>query len=90
MLIPPGKPTQNAYIERFNGEFRDERLNQNAFVSFEPAKAVISTWRRDDNEVRPHRSLGKLTPSAFATQLCDLGSLRIHPSDKIATQDSTY
>lgn len=69
MLIQPGKPTQNATIGRFNGKFRDECLNEHWFVSFEHAKAAISTWRRDDNEVRPHSALGKLTPSAFTARL---------------------
>ena len=89
MLIQPGKPTQNATIGSFNGKFRDECLNEHWFVSFEHAKAAISTWRRDDNEVHPHSSLGKLTPSAFAARLRENGSLQIHPSDKLATPDST-
>lgn len=89
LLIQPGKPTQNAYVESFNGKFRDECLNESWFVSLEHAKAALSTWRRDYNEVRPHSSLAQLTPSAFAARLREYGSLQTHPSDKLATPDST-
>lgn len=90
LLIQPGKPTQNAYVESFNGKFRDECLNENWFVSLDHAKAVISAWRRDYNEVRPHSSLGKSTPSEFAATLRDHGTLANNqPSDKLANKDST-
>ena len=65
-FIQPGKPVQNAYIESFNGKFRDECLNENYFVSLSDAKSRIEAWRRDYNEVRPHSSLGDLTPAEFA------------------------
>lgn len=68
-LIQPGKPNQNAYIESFNGRLRDECLNEHWFVSLAHAKAVIETWRREYNEERPKKSLGGLTPSAYARQL---------------------
>lgn len=68
-LIEPGKPNQNAYIESFNGRLRDECLNEHWFVSLAHAKAVIEAWRREYNEERPKRSLGGLTPSAYARQL---------------------
>lgn len=90
MLIQPGKPTQNAYIESFNGKFRDECLNENWFTSLEHAKAAIGVWRRDYNEVRPHSSLGNSTPAEFAAMLREHGSLaNSNPSDKLATTDST-
>ena len=89
LLIQPGKPTQNAYIESFNGKFRDECLNENWFVSLEHAKAAITTWRRDYNEVRPHSSLGKNTPAEFARILREHGTLATPSSGKLATQDST-
>ncbi|GAB3756102.1 hypothetical protein GCM10028795_28990 [Lysobacter olei] len=90
MLIQPGKPTQNAYIESFNGKFRDECLNENWFISLDHAKATITAWRRDYNEVRPHSSLGKRTPAEFAAMLRESGTLATHPSsDKLATLDST-
>lgn len=62
----PGKPTENAFIESFNGRLRDECLNVNEFVSFEDARQRIEAWRRDYNEHRPHGALGRLTPSEFA------------------------
>jgi len=68
-LIQAGKPTQNAFIESFNGKFRDECLNEHWFHTMDHARVVIAAWRRDYNEYRPHSSLGKLTPSEFAT-LC--------------------
>jgi len=64
--IAPGKPTQNAFVESFNGKFRDECLNDNVFTSIAEAREVIERWRVDYNECRPHRSLGQMTPSAFA------------------------
>jgi len=61
-----GKPTQNAFIESFNGKFRDECLNQNWFVDLQHAREVIEAWRVDYNTVRPHSSLRYLTPEEFA------------------------
>lgn len=90
LLIQPGKPTQNAYVESFNGKFRDECLNENWFVSLDHARAVISEWRRDYNEVRPHSAIAQRTPAEFAATLRDHGSLaNPHPSAKLANQDST-
>ena len=68
-LIEPGKPTQNAYIESFNGRLRDECLNEHWFPSLRHAQIVIEAWRREYNEERPKRSLGGLTPAAYARQL---------------------
>ncbi len=65
-FIRPGKPVENAYIESFNGKFRDECLNQHWFTSLAHARDVIEGWRKDYNEVRPHSSLGNDTPAAFA------------------------
>lgn len=65
-LIEPGKPTQNAYIESFNGRFRDECLNDHWFVSLHDARERVSAWRRDYNENRPHSAIDYLTPSEFA------------------------
>jgi len=64
-LIEPGKPWQNGVVESFNGKFRDECLSLEWFRSRAEAKALIEAWRRHYNEVRPHSSLGYLTPSAF-------------------------
>ena len=61
-----GKPTDNAFIESFNGSFRDECLNTNWFISLKHAREVIEDWRRDYNEVRPHSSLHGATPKEYA------------------------
>ncbi|NYU52057.1 transposase, partial [Pseudomonas aeruginosa] len=65
-LIQPGKPTQNAFIESFNGKFRDECLNEHWFCSLAEARIRIAAWRRDYNEHRPHSAIGNLTPAEFA------------------------
>jgi len=62
----PGKPTDNAFIESFNGSFRDECLNVHWFESIEHARDVIERWRVDYNESRPHMALGNLPPRAVA------------------------
>ena len=64
-LIDPGKPWQNGTNESFNGKFRDECLAMEWFRSRTEAKVVIEIWRQHYNDVRPHSSLGQLTPSAF-------------------------
>lgn len=68
-LIDPGKPWQNGVGESFNGKFRDECLSLEWFRSRAEAKVVIETWRQHFNEVRPHSSLGYLTPAAFAARV---------------------
>jgi len=60
-----GKPTDNAYVESFNGHFRAECLDQHWFETLAEAKEVIEAWRVDDNEERPHRSLQQRTPAAM-------------------------
>jgi putative transposase len=65
----PGKPTDNAYVETFNGSLRDECLNLHWFDSIEDAKVIIEDWRRDYNESRPHMALGNIPPLAFASQV---------------------
>ncbi len=67
-FIQPGKPTQNAFVESFNGKFRDYCLNLNWFASLEDAKKVIENWRSHYNNVRPHRSLGRKPPAVFARE----------------------
>ena len=62
----PGKPTDNAFIESFNGKFRFECLNENWFLSLADARDKIEQWRNDYNRHRPHSSLGDLTPMEFA------------------------
>jgi putative transposase len=62
--IAPGKPTQNAFVESFNGKFRDECLNEEVFTNLAEARSVIEQWRQDYNQVRPHSAHGGLTPEA--------------------------
>jgi putative transposase len=67
-FIQPGKPTQNAFVESFNGKFRDYCLNLNWFANIEDARSTIDDWRRHYNHVRPHRSLGRKPPAMFARE----------------------
>ncbi len=64
--IQPGKPTQNAYVESFNGKLREECLRVNWFQNLFEARRIIANWRRDYNETRPHSSLNYLAPAEFA------------------------
>jgi putative transposase len=64
----PGKPTDNPFVESFNGSFRDECLNAHWFLSLEDAADKIEAWRREYNEFRPHSSLNDLTPSEFTVK----------------------
>ncbi|ALV07316.1 transposase [Roseateles depolymerans] len=66
ILIQPGRPMQNGYIESFNGKFRDECLNEHWFQTLPQARSEIASWRQDYNEVRPHSSLGRIPPAEFA------------------------
>jgi transposase InsO family protein len=68
-LIEPGKPNQNAYIESFNGRFRDECLTEHWFTSLAHAQVAIESWRREYNEEPPKKALGGLTAAAYAKQL---------------------
>jgi putative transposase len=64
--IRPGRPVENAFIESFNGRFRDECLNEHWFLSLNEAQVRIEAWREDYNRNRPHSSLDGLTPEEFA------------------------
>jgi putative transposase len=66
ILIQPGRPMQNGYIESFNGKFRDECLNEHWFQTLPQARSEIAIWRQDYNQVRPHSSLGRIPPAEFA------------------------
>ncbi|API73082.1 transposase [Ralstonia pseudosolanacearum] len=79
-FIRPGKPVENAYIESFNGRFRDECLNEHWFVSMRHARQLIEEWRVEYNTERPHSSLGYLTPAQFAQG---------HEQKEFLTSDST-
>jgi putative transposase len=62
----PAKPTDNAFIESFNGTLRKECLNLNWFRSIDEAKETVEAWRRDHNESRPHMALDGMTPREFS------------------------
>lgn len=58
----PGKPTDNSFIESFNGKFRAECLNTHWFMSLDDARTKLEDWRRDYNEFRPHSAIGNKVP----------------------------
>lgn len=68
-FIQPGKPTQNAFVESFNGKFRDSCLNLHWFTDIGDARKAIDQWRKHYNEVRPHSSLGYLPPAKYIRQV---------------------
>lgn len=67
-FIDPGKPVQNAFIESFNGKFREEFIAQHKFTSLDRLRSKLETWIKYYNEERPHSSLDYLTPKEFAEQ----------------------
>jgi putative transposase len=71
--IAPGKPTQNAFVESFNGRMRDELLNESLFFGLGHARAAIAAWAADYNTRRPHSAIGYLTPAAYAATLAATG-----------------
>jgi putative transposase len=66
ILIQPGRPMQNGYIESFNGKFRDEHLNESWFETLQQARNATAIWKQDYNQVRPHSSVGRIPPAEFA------------------------
>lgn len=68
-FIDKGKPTQNAFVESFNGKFRDECLNEEWFINLSDARTKIAQWRNEYNEERPHSSLGDLSPYEFIRKI---------------------
>jgi putative transposase len=82
----PGRPTDNAKIESFNGRFRQECLNQHWFLSLDDAESKIEAWRKDYNERRPHSALGWETPAEFALR----ARLSAGPALTTNTEFSTY
>ena len=67
--IERGKPTQNGFVESFNGRMRDELLNETLFFNLDHARAAIKAWTDDFNQSRPHSAIGYLTPAAYAASL---------------------
>ena len=81
-FIRPGKPTDNAYIESFNGKFRQECLNENWFLSLVDAQEKIDAWRSEYNTTRPHSSLNNLTPAEYADGCDPPASASLQPEDQ--------
>lgn len=77
VLIEPGKPNQNAYIELFNGRFRDECLNEHWFTSLAHARVIVEAWRREYNEECPKKSLGGLTSAGVVQSNDECGRLSL-------------
>lgn len=71
----PGKPTDNPYIESFNGSFRDECLNVNWFLSLDDAREKMESWRQEYNEFRPHSALDGRTPEQLFVATSEVPSL---------------
>lgn len=67
----PGKPTDNAFAEAFNSLLRRECLSQHYFIDEEDAQRILDRWRADYNNFRPHGSLARSTPAAFAASALD-------------------
>ena len=92
-FIRPGKPIENAYVESFNGRFRDECLNEHWFLSLQHARSVIEAWRIEYNTERPHSSLDDLTPEEFRHAHASgkvTGSVSVKPKNPVSlTPDST-
>ena len=78
----PGKPTDNAFVESFNGRLRDECLNSHWFLSLADARAKIEAWRRGYNESHPHTALGWLTPAEYAAS-AGVNAGRCRPETRI-------
>ena len=68
-FIDKGKPTQNAFVESFNGKFRDECLNEEWYLNLNDARMKIALWRKEYNEERPHSSPGNLSPYEFIRKI---------------------
>lgn len=84
-FIEPGKPNQNAYVESFNGRFRDECLNEHWFTGLAHARVAIEEWRRDYNEYRPKKDLGGLPPAVYAARLGSLANPNAKESSTVCS-----
>jgi putative transposase len=85
--IQPGKPTQNGYVESFNGKLREECLRVNWFQNLFEARRIIANWRHDYNERRPHSSLNYLTPAEFSAKTSrgkDADSVRLENAHRVS------
>ena len=85
--IAPGKPTQNGFVESFNGRMRDELLNETMFRSPAHARAVLADWVEDYNTQRPHSALGYQTPADFALHLITATAHHTAPLESSVRQE---
>ena len=74
LLIEPGSPWENGYVESFNGKMRDELLNCEIFDTLQEAKVLIESWRKEYNQVRPHSALGYRPPAPESSQMPQLAA----------------
>jgi putative transposase len=81
-FIRPGKPVENAFIESFNGKFRDECLNESWFATLADARQQIESWRVEYNVDRPHSGLADRTPAEFAQAFFSTATSLNHPYDR--------
>ena len=84
----PGKPTQNAFIEPFNGRPRDDHLNETVFDSLADARRKLSIWRYDSNNVRPHSALNEQPPATARQALAPINGST--PGALAKTQTISY
>lgn len=87
--IVPGKPTQNGFVESFNGRMRDERLNETLFFGLDHARQKLAAWAEDYSTQRPHSSIGYQTPAAHAGLLVAAERHVAYPASKGVTQVAT-
>lgn len=80
LYVEKGSPWENGYVESFHSRLRDELLNRELFLSLAEAKYIIRLWQEEYNCIRPHSSLGYLTPAAFAGRCAPPGSATLRPT----------
>ena len=83
----PGKPTDNAKVESFNGRFRAECLNAHWFLSLADAQSKIEAWRQYYNEARPHSALAWSTPAEYARRTCLSAAVAVLTEPEISASD---
>ena len=87
--IAPGKPTQNGFVESFNGRMRDELLNETLFFGLDHARLKLAAWAEDYNTSRPHSSIGYQTPADHAARLMAAEPPVAYPAPKGVTHIET-
>ena len=75
-FMEPGKPVQNAVVERVHGRLRDECLNRHRVLGLNDARSTVERWRPDDHQTRPHRALGYRSPAALRRRFAETAVMR--------------